>query len=195
MDRAVIMDTQEGLLANMNDIGGQTRRCRCRSTKGYRYIKGNARLKLKVDMKTQTIYFSLPMNLENRSKIDLQHIGFLSSRPNGYSASVSYNLDLTHDYAGNHQFSGTSFEGNLTGYMFTPFGSIRNSEQFYYQTFKGISQPNAIRLGTTYEYDQPNVPRSFYAGDIITPSTGWSRGVFMGQVEVIGYACAVSIRP
>jgi len=152
--------------------------------KGYRYIKGNARLKLKVDMKTQTIYFSLPMNLENRSKIDLQHIGFLSSRPNGYSASVSYNLDLTHDYAGNHQFSGTSFEGNLTGYMFTPFGSIRNSEQFYYQTFKGISQPNAIRLGTTYEYDQPNVPRSFYAGDIITPSTGWSRGVFMGGVMV-----------
>lgn len=90
---------------------------------GYRFLSGHGRVKVRTDMATQTIYFRLPVGLRNRSRIKLHQTGFLGSMPTSYSASLSYNLDMMQTYAGNHNFSGTSFEGSLTGYLFTPFGS------------------------------------------------------------------------
>jgi outer membrane usher protein len=48
----------------------------------------------------------------------------------------------------------------------------------------GTNQSQITRLNTTYEVDQPSIPRVWRAGDIATNPPGWGRAEFLGGMQV-----------
>jgi outer membrane usher protein len=136
---------------------------------------------LDIDMREQTVNFQIgPKNLAP-NVIALHARPAQSYAPSSYDTGAYLNYDLSAlDSNGIEQLAG-QFGAN----GFSPDGDLRTEFQTNLQnrTQPG-SPPDFTRLGTAYEYDWPDVPRSFIAGDFVSDSLPWTRAQLMGGIQI-----------
>lgn len=136
---------------------------------------------LNIDMPKQTVDFQVSPKDLAPNIIALHAHRAPNYAPSSYDTGAYLNYDLSAlDSQGIQQLAG---QFGLNG--FSPYGDLRTEFQTNLQSkAQPGNAPAFIRLGTAYEYDWPNVPRSFIAGDFISDSLPWTRAQLMGGIQV-----------
>lgn len=102
--------------------------------------------------------------------------------PAGYGAVFNY--DLLGTYGGQSATAGQQPTGGalLDLRAFSPYGVLENSGLINMTPYSG--QATTVRLGTTFDYADPDDLRRWRAGDVITGGVSWSRSVRLGGGQV-----------
>jgi outer membrane usher protein len=118
---------------------------------------------------------------EVSDEISSVHLAPLS-RP-GYGAVFNY--DLTGTYSGQRTAGiGQQPTGGalLDLRAFGPYGVLENTSLVNITPYAG--QASTVRLGTTFDYADPDGLRRWRAGDVVTGALSWSRAVRLGGAQV-----------
>ncbi len=103
--------------------------------------------------------------------------------PSGYGALLNY--DLLGTFSG--QRTGGAGQQSTGGALldlraFSPFGVLESTGLVNITPYAG--EANTVRLGTTFDYADPDAPRIWRAGDVFTGALSWSRAVRLGGGQV-----------
>ena len=99
-------------------------------------------------------------------------------------AFMDYALSLRPPAGSGADHTPLTVSANLTGVAFSRYGFLTMSSLVQLPQPRGNNQAVFTRLGTTYEFDQPGIPRAWTAGDLISPAPGWGREEFMGGIQL-----------
>ncbi len=138
-----------------------------------------------IDMQNQIVRFTVPQ------KTLLSTVTAVSTPVNVTPASsatgvfVNYDFNLIAPFGGGQHQGQTSLSGSLMGVLFSRYGFLDSNNLILVpQSASAGSQSTFTRLNTTYEFDQPDVPRAWRVGDVITNPPGWGRSEFLGGFQV-----------
>ena len=103
--------------------------------------------------------------------------------PAGYGALLNY--DLLGTFNG-EKAAGTA-QQNTGGALldlraFSPYGVLETTGLVNITPYAG--QATTVRLGTTFDYAEPDELRRWRAGDVVTGALSWSRAVRLGGAQV-----------
>lgn len=151
-----------------------------------------ANVRARIDEATQTLVVEasdaalLPAELGRISAVPLAPL----SR-SGYGALLNY--DVLGTFSG-QQTAGAGQQGTggalLDLRAFSPYGVLENSGLVNITPYAG--QATAVRLGTTFDYADPDELRRWRVGDVVTGALSWSRAVRLGGGQV---SSDFSLRP
>jgi len=103
--------------------------------------------------------------------------------PSGYGALLNYDLLGTYSDqqtgGGSQQKTGGAL---LDLRAFSPYGVLENTGLVNITPYAG--QATTVRLGTTFDYAEPDELRIWRAGDVVTGALSWSRAVRLGGAQV-----------
>ena len=108
----------------------------------------------------------------------------------GYGALLNY--DVLGTYGGRSATAGQQPTGGalLDLRAFSPYGVLENSGLVNITPYAG--QATTVRLGTTFDYADPDDLRRWRAGDVVSGAVSWSRSVRLGGGQV---SSDFSLRP
>jgi outer membrane usher protein len=103
--------------------------------------------------------------------------------PSSYGALLNY--DVLGTFSG-QQTAGTGQQGTggalLDLRAFSPYGVLENTGLVNITPYAG--QATTVRLGTMFDYADPDALRRWRAGDVVTGALSWSRAVRLGGGQV-----------
>jgi outer membrane usher protein len=151
---------------------------------GERFFPRTGPERADVDMASQVIRFTVPQGHLFAAVTSLADPPVAAPARAGTGAFVNYAFSVTPPTNQATNRTPLQVSGDMTGVLFSPAGFISSSALLQAPRQTANNEPLVTRLNTTYELDQPAVPRAFRAGDIVTDPPGWGRAEFMGGLQV-----------
>jgi len=148
---------------------------------GKRFFPITGDTSVSIDMATQVIRFKVPASELLAAVTTVSAPIITTPAKSGTGAFLNYNMSLIPPVAGHAPWQAA---GTLTGVLFSPYGFLSSSELLQAPQQKADDQPLLTRLNTTYELDQPGIPRAWRAGDVVTEPPGWARAEFLGGMQI-----------
>ncbi len=151
---------------------------------GDRLIPDSGSLSAVIDMQNQVVRFVVPQSDLIASVTKVAPPTVVAPSKPGTGAFVNYAFNVTPPVG--HGATATKFAvfGNLTGVFFSRLGFLTTNVLAQLPRVSSTNEGQVTRLNTTYEIDQPSIPRVWRAGDIATDPPGWGRSVFLGGMQV-----------
>lgn len=151
---------------------------------GDRFIPDAGPLRAVIDMPDQVVRFIIPET--NLTAAVTKVAPTQTVAPTREATGAFMNYAFTTDPPIGHGATESKFMlfGNLTGVIFSPAGSLTTNGALQLPRVSNTDEGTFTRLNTTYEFDQPSIPRVWRAGDIATDPPGWGRSEFLGGLQV-----------
>lgn len=137
-----------------------------------------------VDMQDQVIRFSVPDSDLLSQITAVSTPSPLMPARSGTGAFLNYAFSLTPPIDTGHNRIDLAAAGNVTGVVFSPYGFLSSDAILKLPQSSSDEESLITRLNTTYEFDQPEIPRAWRLGDIVTGPPGWGRAEFLGGVHL-----------
>jgi outer membrane usher protein len=151
---------------------------------GAMFIPARGPVSASIDAANQIVRFSVPNADLLTNVTDLSNPAAAVQATPGTGAYLDYALSLRPATgAGANRIPGMA-TADMTGDAFSRFGALSSSILVQLPQDKASNQGIVTRLNTSYQYDQPQIPRSWTAGDLITQTPGWGRGEFIGGIQL-----------
>jgi outer membrane usher protein len=148
------------------------------------YVPATGPESASIDMPNQAVNFKLPNADLLASVTSLSDPASTTPATSAIGAFADYDLHMTPAIGPHHTQSAFSVAGSLLTVLFSPEGFLSDNSLILLPAPAGGGEKMFTRLSTTYEYDQPRVPRVWRLGDVITAPPGWARAEFLGGFQV-----------
>lgn len=151
---------------------------------GDRFIPESGPLRAVIDMQNQVVRFVVPAADLIASITKVAPPQIIAPAKPGTGAFINYAFNVTPPMGHGSNASKFALFGNLTGVVFSPAGFLTSNNLLQLPENSGTDESSFTRLNTTYEIDQPSIPRVWRAGDIATDPPGWGRSEFLGGLQI-----------
>jgi outer membrane usher protein len=151
---------------------------------GDRFIPDTGALRAVIDMQNQVVRFTIPDSGLTASVTKVAPPQPQSPAKSETGAFLNYAFTVNPPVGRGITESPFALFGNLTGVLFSPAGSVTWTGLLQLPHHSNTDVSSFTRLNTTYEYDQPGIPRAWRAGDVVTTPPGWGRSEFLGGLQV-----------
>jgi len=170
--------------ADLRAIGIETGSLRI-GADGTVFFPAHGAVSATVDMQNQVIHFSVPNADLIPSVTVIDAPPSISPSKTATGAFLNYAFSVTPPFGAGRNRTRFSLAGNLTGVVFGRFGFVSSSTLMQEPRPSSGDEAVFTRLNTTYEFDQPEIPRVWRAGDLMTDPPGWGRPEFLGGVQLM----------
>jgi outer membrane usher protein len=151
----------------------------------YRFLPVAGRLSAVVDDSSQTIALNIPFDFLLPNIASISPSGPIP-RPAPPAVGAYLNYSLTGSSALSFRTGQRDVRlfGNLDSVFFSPWGALSSQTAVQAPPGNASDQPAVARLATTYEIDNPFIPRAIRLGDVVTVPPGWARSNLMGGLQI-----------
>jgi outer membrane usher protein len=151
---------------------------------GERFIPDTGPTRAVIDMPDQVVRIVVPAAALTPAITKVAPPQTVAPATPATGAFVTYTLTADPPIGHGDTASQTALFGTLTGVIFSPDGSLTSNGLLQVPRASNADEGSFTRLNTTYELDQPGIPRVWRAGDIATDPPGWGRSEFIGGLQV-----------